>query len=92
MEEISQNHNVAVSRLEDVEDDMQLTKNNVDVVKIQLLSAEREIRQWTRSTNSLRTLVTGLMVLWGLFVVRGPTCYGILGRSGQSLSHSERKP
>jgi archaellum component FlaC len=33
-----------VHRLEDVEDDMQVCKNDVDVTRIQLSSAERDIR------------------------------------------------
>jgi hypothetical protein len=43
MEEMNQNHDITISQLEDVEDDMQVVKNDIDVVKIQLSSAEREI-------------------------------------------------
>jgi chromosome segregation ATPase len=43
LEELAQNHDVAISRLEDEEDDMQVVKNDIDVTKIQLSSAEREI-------------------------------------------------
>jgi hypothetical protein len=32
MKETAQNHNVAILRLEDVEDDMKVVKNDVDVV------------------------------------------------------------
>jgi hypothetical protein len=34
--EMSQGHDVAISRLEDAEDDMQVVRNDVDVTKIQL--------------------------------------------------------
>jgi hypothetical protein len=44
MEELAQNHEIAITRFEDLEDNMQVVQNNVNVAKIQLSSAEREIR------------------------------------------------
>jgi hypothetical protein len=44
MVEMSQGHDIAISRLEDVEDNMQVVKSDIDVTKIQLSSVEREIR------------------------------------------------
>jgi SMC interacting uncharacterized protein involved in chromosome segregation len=41
--EMSQDNDVAISRLEDVEDNMQVVKNDINVAKIQLALAEREI-------------------------------------------------
>jgi hypothetical protein len=42
--DISESVDSVVHRLEDVEDDMQICKNDIDVTRIQLLSAERDIR------------------------------------------------
>jgi chromosome segregation ATPase len=44
MEEINQNHDIVISRLEDIEDDMQVVQSNINVAKVQLLLVEREIR------------------------------------------------
>jgi hypothetical protein len=41
--EMSQGHDIAISRLEDVKDDMQVVKNDIGIAKIQLSSVEREI-------------------------------------------------
>jgi hypothetical protein len=43
MGELGQNQDVFVMRLEDVKDDMQVVKSDVNVTQIQLSLAEREI-------------------------------------------------
>jgi chromosome segregation ATPase len=44
MKELDQNRDIVVTRLEDIKDDMQVVKSDVDVIKIQLSSVEREVR------------------------------------------------
>jgi hypothetical protein len=41
--DVSESIDSVVHRLEDVEDDMQICKNDIDVTRIQLSSAERDI-------------------------------------------------
>jgi hypothetical protein len=44
MEESILNHSVAISRIEDCEDDMNICKNNVDTLKLEQASMGRDIR------------------------------------------------
>jgi hypothetical protein len=44
MEESILNHGVAISRIEDCEDDMQVCKGDIDVIKIEQVSMGRDIR------------------------------------------------
>jgi hypothetical protein len=44
MDEYSQNYEVLMMWVKDFEDDMQVAKSNIDVMKIQLSSLEREIQ------------------------------------------------
>jgi chromosome segregation ATPase len=43
MTEVEQQHDVTITKLKDLEDDMQIVKNDVDIAKIQLSSVERDI-------------------------------------------------
>jgi chromosome segregation ATPase len=52
MSELSVQANVIFSRLEDVEDDMKICKDDVDVMKIQLASVERDIHMLEGSMGS----------------------------------------
>ena len=44
MGELSDNYNSSVTRLKDVEDDMQVCRTDIDVMKIQLSLSERDVR------------------------------------------------
>ena len=52
MEELITNHSVAISRIEDCKDDMQICKGDVDQTKILLLSAQRDVRMLEASMGS----------------------------------------
>jgi hypothetical protein len=43
MEELILNHGVAISRIEDCEDDMQVCKGDIDAIKIEQASMGRDI-------------------------------------------------
>ena len=52
MEESLTNHSVAISRIEDCEDDMKICKEDVDQTKIQISSVKRDIRMLEASMGS----------------------------------------
>jgi hypothetical protein len=45
---VSQNHKVLVSRTEDLEDDMQVIKTDLDVMKIEMSSYRQDVEHWRR--------------------------------------------
>ena len=53
MEESFSNHNVAISRIEDCEDDMMICREDIDQSKIRLLSVDRDIRMLEASMGSV---------------------------------------
>jgi hypothetical protein len=52
MEELILNHSVAISRIEDCKDDMQICKGDVDALKINLASSERDVCMLEASMGS----------------------------------------
>jgi hypothetical protein len=44
MEESSQNHEVLVSRVEDLEDDMQVVKTDTNILRIKMSSYHRDVK------------------------------------------------
>jgi hypothetical protein len=46
MEELILNHNMAILRIEDCEDDMNVCKGDIDPLKINLASLERDSVCW----------------------------------------------
>ena len=53
MEESFSNHHVAISRIEDCEDNMNICKEDIDQSKIRLLSVDRDIRMLEASMGSV---------------------------------------
>jgi chromosome segregation ATPase len=53
MEESILNHSVAISRIEDCEDDMQVCKGDIDAVKIEQASMARDVRMLEASMGSI---------------------------------------
>ena len=52
MEESLTNHSVAISRIEDCEDDMKVCQEDIDQTKIHLSSVDRDIRMLEASMGS----------------------------------------
>jgi chromosome segregation ATPase len=50
MDELSQNHEVLVSRTEDLEDDMQVAKIDIDVMKIEMSSYRQDVANLEKTT------------------------------------------
>jgi hypothetical protein len=65
--DVSESIDTVIHRLEDVEDDMQVCKNDIDVTRIQLSSAERDIRLLEGSMENAHqavVLIKILKILW----------------------------
>jgi chromosome segregation ATPase len=57
MEELSQNHEVLVSRVEDLEDDMQVVKTNIDILRIEMSSYRRDTNEVETSVKDIKMLI-----------------------------------
>jgi chromosome segregation ATPase len=57
MDELSQNHEVLVSRTEDLEDDMQVAKIGIDVMKIEMSSYRQDVANLEKTTAAWKASV-----------------------------------
>jgi chromosome segregation ATPase len=57
MDECSQNHKVLVSRTEDLEDDMQIVKTDVNVMKIEMSSYQRDVDRVEASMKDVESSI-----------------------------------
>jgi hypothetical protein len=52
MDELAQNHEVLVSRVEDSEDDMQIVKTNIDILRIEMSSFNKDVKDVKMSVDN----------------------------------------
>jgi hypothetical protein len=92
MEESILNHSVAISRIEDCEDDMNICKNDVDSLKLEQGSMGRDIQMLEASMGSVHEELENLgsrmdgCVAAGrrtASLIEGNTCFLATVRSGQ---------